>query len=405
MEEAAGDNGARVIDGGLELAVAGHALRYPAIWLRDNCPCAECADPRSGQKLHDITGIAPGTTVVDVHECDNSKTDAGERGTSGTDNSKKLAVVFGPDGHVGTFNLGWLLENTLDGRATEDDEQRLWDGPGDLDPVRTGWARYGADDRARERVLGAVVRDGFAVLTGVPAEPGMVLTVAASFGFVRETNYGPLFDVRIEPAPGNLAFTSREILPHTDNPYRDPVPTLQLLHCLRSAAEGGETGLVDGFAAARALQSADPEAYARLTSTTVSFEYIDKTAELRTSQPLIDLGPGGPSAGRELGRVRGVRFNNRSIRAIRLPYRQVEAFYTAYRTWAELLARPERRLNTRLAPGDCLIFDNTRILHARTAFSVTGSRHLQGCYADLDGLASTLAVLARPGNHELKEES
>lgn len=51
----------------------------------------------------------------------------------------------------------------------------------------------------------------------------------------------------------------------------------------------------------------------------------------------------------------------------------------------------------RLAPGDCLIFDNTRILHARTAFSVTGSRLLQGCYADMDGLASTLAVLRREG--------
>ncbi|WP_422326832.1 TauD/TfdA family dioxygenase, partial [Trebonia sp.] len=34
----------------------------------------------------------------------------------------------------------------------------------------------------------------------------------------------------------------------------------------------------------------------------------------------------------------------------------------------------------------CLIFDNTRVLHARTAFAATGERHLQGCYADLDGL-------------------
>jgi len=51
----------------------------------------------------------------------------------------------------------------------------------------------------------------------------------------------------------------------------------------------------------------------------------------------------------------------------------------------------------RLAPGDCLIFDNTRILHARTAFApAPPGRHLQGCYADLDGLASTLAVLRRP---------
>jgi gamma-butyrobetaine dioxygenase len=43
-----------------------------------------------------------------------------------------------------------------------------------------------------------------------------------------------------------------------------------------------------------------------------------------------------------------------------------------------------------------MIFDNTRILHARTAFEGgSGARHLQGCYADLDGLASAVAVLER----------
>jgi gamma-butyrobetaine dioxygenase len=86
------------------------------------------------------------------------------------------------------------------------------------------------------------------------------------------------------------------------------------------------------------------------------------------------------------------------MRPLRRPYAEVTAFYTAYRRWAELLTQPGRQLNLRLAPGDCLVFDNTRVLHARTAFSMNpGSpeRHLQGCYADLDGLASTLAVLKR----------
>jgi len=232
-----------------------------------------------------------------------------------------------------------------------------------------------------------VLRWGFVLLHDVPAEPGLVLEVAASFGFVRETNYGRLFDVRVEPRPGNLAYTSRRILPHTDNPYRDPVPTVQLLHCLRTADDGGDTGLVDGFSAARELRAADRETFALIASTPVPFGYRDKSTELRASQPLIQLS--------SQGRIRGVRFNNRSARTLRLPYAEVTAFYAAYRKWAELLARPERQLNLRLAPGDCLIFDNTRILHARTAFSVTGGRHLQGCYADLDGLASTLAVLAR----------
>ena len=50
------------------------------------------------------------------------------------------------------------------------------------------------------------------------------------------------------------------IAPHTDNPYRDPVPTVQLLHCL-AAADGGDSGLVDGFAAAGLLRGEDPAAF------------------------------------------------------------------------------------------------------------------------------------------------
>ena len=232
-----------------------------------------------------------------------------------------------------------------------------------------------------------MLRWGFVLLHDVPAEPGLVLEVAASFGFVRETNYGRLFDVRVEPRPGNLAYTSRRILPHTDNPYRDPVPTVQLLHCLRAADDGGETGLVDGFAAARELRATDRETFALIAGTPVPFGYKDKSTELRASQPLIQLSPHG--------RIRASGSTTGRLGPLRLPYAEVTAFYAAYRRWAELLARPERQLNLRLAPGDCLIFDNTRILHARTAFSVTGGRHLQGCYADLDGLASTLAVLRR----------
>ena len=83
-----------------------------------------------------------------------------------------------------------------------------------------------------------------------PPNPGMVLTVARSFAYVRTTNYGDLFDVRVEARPVNLAFTGQAIAPHTDNPYRDPVPGIQLLHCLQSSPGGGDNTFIDGFAAA-----------------------------------------------------------------------------------------------------------------------------------------------------------
>ena len=372
----------------LDLAVGEHLLRFPAVWLRDNCPCAQCLDPGTGQKLHDITDIPEDLMLAAVGE-----QDAGE----------SVTVTFAPDGHISVFTRSWLAAHALDGAGTDprtEDSKELW-LPADIGPGHRpegSWPRYLDEPAERIRCLDAVLRQGFVLLHDVPAEPGAVLEVAASFGYVRETNYGRLFDVRVEPSPDNLAYTSREILPHTDNPYRDPVPTIQLLHCLRTADDGGDTGLVDGFCAAAALRAADAEAFDLLTQNPVSFGYQDKGAELCASQPLIELSP--------RGRVRGVRFNNRSALPLRLPYADLARFYPAYRRWAELLASPERRLNLRLAPGDCLVFDNTRILHARTAFSMSqnsAGRHLQGCYADLDGLASTLAVLRRTTGAEREE--
>ena len=47
-----------------------------------------------------------------------------------------------------------------------------------------------------------------------------MLDIVATFGFVRETNYGELFDVRIEPDPSNLAFTG---LAGADGPGYGPL--------------------------------------------------------------------------------------------------------------------------------------------------------------------------------------
>jgi gamma-butyrobetaine dioxygenase len=193
----------------------------------------------------------------------------------------------------------------------------------------------------------------------------------------------------VKPDPNNLAFTSRGIAPHTDNPYRDPVPTIQLLHCLAGAVEGGESGLLDGFHAAALLRRHDPDAFDVLSSTLVTFSWSDAETSLRADRPIIDLDPNG--------HIREVRFNNRSMTMPILSPAQTRVFHAAYRRFAAISARPAMQIWFRLEPGSCLIMDNTRLLHARGPFTdtaqTTGTRHLQGCYADLDGLSSTLATL------------
>jgi gamma-butyrobetaine dioxygenase len=350
---------------------------WPAIWLRDNCPCPDCRVPGSGQKLFQITDLPEDLVVTAVEE-----------------DTATVTVTFGPDGHRSVFDRDWLADPGPADFRTEDGK-RLWSGPGA--PAPTGdWERYRADPGHRAEMLNAVLTGGFALLRGVPVQSGTVAMVAGTFGYVRETNYGRVFDVRVESTPANLASTGLALSPHTDNPYRDPVPTVQILHCHLSAADGGDTVLVDGFAAAAQLRAEDPGSFAVLTRTPVPFGYRDRGSDLRACQPLIELSADG--------RIRGIRFNNRSLQALRRPPGEVAAFYAAYRRWAERLARPEQARTLRLSPGDCLIFDNTRVLHGRTGFTSTGDRLLQGCYADLDGLASTLRVLTEPTGNQAREE-
>jgi gamma-butyrobetaine dioxygenase len=196
----------------------------PAMWLRDNCPRTECRDPRSGQKLFQIDSMPAGVRVAAV-------------AAGGGAGEPAVEVVWNPDGHRSTYLLAWLAANRpgLPGyrdRRTEDGKE-LWTAR-DLDGrlPEASWEEYLGEPAVRAPMLESVLRLGFMLLRGVPEREGQVLAVAETFGYVRETNYGKLFDVRVEPDPNNLAFTSVAITPHTDNPYRDPVPTLQLLHCL-----------------------------------------------------------------------------------------------------------------------------------------------------------------------------
>ena len=352
------------------------AAGLPAVWLRDNCRCAECLDPVTGQRLRNVTDLPAGLTISDVSVA-----------------GRHVTVRFQPDGHQAVFDQFWLARHAAGPDPAADprteDAKRLWPAAGvpPGPPPRRSWPRYLADPGYRRACQQAVLDDGLILLGDVPAAPGTVLAVAASLGYVRETNYGRLFDVRVEAAPANLAYTSRPIAPHTDNPYRDPVPTVQLLHCLRSAAGGGDSVFADGFRAAARLRERDPAGFAVLATTPVTFSYRDEHTELSATRPLISLDP--------RGRIREIRCNGRSLQPPCLGPAEAAGFYTAYRAFAELAGDPAAQRTARLAPGDCVVFDNTRILHGRTGFTGQGGRHLQGCYADLDGVESAVAVAGR----------
>jgi gamma-butyrobetaine hydroxylase len=347
----------------------GRSDAFPFAWLRDNCACAQCRHPGSGQRL-----LEPSAIPLDIHPAElRYEHDC-------------LLVAWAPERHASSYCGRWLRHRARRGRIAA--PPRLWDAAIALELLPVDYAAVERDPQELRRWLELVDGLGFGVLSGVPLEHGSVADVAALFGHVRTTNYGRVFDVRSVVEPANLAYSSLGLGPHTDNPYRDPVPTLQLLHCLSSSAHWAESTLVDGFHVAEILRADHPADFALLAGYNVTFAYRDESAELSASAPIIELNPNGD--------VRALRFNARSMQSPAMSHRELAAWYDAYLRLSRLL--DDERLQVRLGvePGDLFMVDNRRVLHGRAPYqSEAGQRHLQGCYADIDGLRSTLAVLAR----------
>ena len=137
-------------DGGLELEGDGYALRFPAVWLRDNCPCPECLDPGTGQKLKDITELPAGLAVSATEE-----------------QGESVVVTYAPDGHRSAFSRSWLAGHALgpardrarDGATDRDagddgrteDAKELWLPAGLGRPPEASWPRYLAEPAHRAR--------------------------------------------------------------------------------------------------------------------------------------------------------------------------------------------------------------------------------------------------------------
>jgi len=277
------------------------------------------------------------------------------------------------------------------GEPPADDGAALWltaaageDGP----PI--DFTAYLEDDAALAEALTRIVRRGIVFLTGAGSEPETVARFVARFGYIRETNYGRLFDVREEARPSHLAYSPVGLDLHTDNPYRDPEPTLQALHVIEAASDGGESLFADGFAHAEALRAATPERFEILTRTPVPFAYEGAAGErFLARRPILETDGAG--------RLRSIRVNHRAMGAT--PLDGAEAWYEAYLDLYGRLHAPDACIARRLAPGEIVLFDNRRLLHGRAAYAgaggARGGRWLQGCYAERDGLLAKLAQISR----------
>ena len=348
----------------------GSEIEVHPIWLRERNEDPAVRDGRTRQRLFDPSDLPLDLTFERI-------VDLGDG---------RLQVAFS-DQVEAVYSVA-TLEAEIALPPGDHDCPTVVPWTAELDPLPRGaWAETLSPEQLFDLTT-KFLTFGFVVLSGVPSQSGQVLKVGSTFGHVRSTNFGDLFDVRSVPQANDLAYTSVELGAHTDNPYRTPAPGVQLLHCLTNQTTGGLSTLVDGLAVAHALRERDPEAFAVLTTTPVRFRFWDVDTELTASAPPIELDV--------TGAVRAIHMSPRLDFVPLFEKPRLDAYYRARRVFDHLLRDPSFEIKFLLNDGDLVMFDNARLLHGRTAFDPSeGLRHLQGCYIDIDGPRSLYRVLRR----------
>lgn len=365
----------RPLDNRLEVLWAdGRVSPFHHLWLRDNCPCGECVYSVTREQVLEIidvpANLAPSRASLDQGQ---------------------LCIDW-QDGHRSRFDPGWLRAHAYDDdsraeRRAAHQTTRVWRR--DVDVPVFQHDQLMDDDSALLGWMLALRDLGLSRVDGVPIAPGSLHRIAQRIAFIRETNFGVLFDVKSKAAAADSnAYTAFNLPLHTDLPTRELQPGLQFLHCLVNDADGGDSVFVDGFAIAQALRDEAPEDFRTLCEVPIEFRNKDRRSDYRCLAPVIALDARG-----EISEIRIANFLRGPFDA---PAERMDALYHAWRAFLTLTRDPRFRLQQKLRAGQMWCFDNRRTLHARTAFDpASGERHLQGCYIDRDELLSRILVLQR----------
>mmetsp|Transcript_67726 Transcript_67726/g.107280 ORF Transcript_67726/g.107280 Transcript_67726/m.107280 type:complete len:420 (-) Transcript_67726:97-1356(-) len=375
----------------LNVAIDDKEVPFHSLWLRERCLESFYVDPKTKQRhygLHDeeeslkaLTAIAHGSHVE----------------------------VFFSDGQ--SCNISVLLiksemslasETTIQVSAYEPPPVHLWTASS-MNLTTVDYNSYFEDPSSRFHVMKELLSSGVVMLTGVPQELDAVFSVGNNLSLWRPTFWGSTFRVRVEDDGdfADLAYTDQAIAFHTDGPYLTPPPDYQLLHSLQgcSGSDCKTINLfVDAWHVASKLYQVDPDAFAVLTKIPLRWENNggdDSTAAVRYA-PMIELAHSQSTVG-GIPQIRTVQFSSKSGGySPSLPTETLESLYRAQRKFARMMNDPANTFTVHLDPGAMVVFDNTRVVHARSAIpKEERSRWLQGGYMTRDALLMNYEQLRR----------
>ncbi len=355
---------------GLNVPLATGHCYFNYYWLRDACPST--IDPMTRERVFDVSSLPsspyPNSAYIDA--------DA-------------LVIDWRDEQHLTRLALSMLdAVHANNGRMPDPAAlpRRPWRSDGYPQFARVSQEQIDSSDDARQRFARAIIEDGVAIVTDMENSDEGLTRLAQSLGPITPTVDGHYFDVRLTINPTNLAYTANALELHTDLPNEEAAPGVQFLHCRANSVAGGYSLFVDGMAVAETLRNERPDDFLLLCSHDIPFFRRHDGWDYRSHQRVIELDAAG--------NVSGLTISQHLLDYLDLPQDLLNTYYPAFCRFLSMLREERFVARFRLAAGECIVFDNHRVVHGREAFVADeGERHLRGCYVDRGALRSTYRTL------------
>ncbi|XP_065181170.1 uncharacterized protein LOC135811861 [Sycon ciliatum] len=383
----------------------GHSCSVDALWLRDQCMCADCRHPDS---LH---------RNVDTFSLTDDQQHAINAELSGQD---QVCVTW-LDGHTSRFATDWLRvhcrqDSQIGGRPLTALEHAAPREPWTATQLERDLTRVSHDEfetaAGLSRTLNGLWRHGVALLNDVPCNEGATRAVTSRLGGIARTVYEDLWRTAPNDADGSddRAYSRAYLGLHTDGAFVTQPPAVQVFHSYiagqpvrdehahaaknKENGSAGESILADGLQAATLLRERHPDTFDYLCRTPLAYQFCTPDVHGGAGGGLLHAVAEHPVLRYDaLGNFRQVCYNTHH-RAPQL-CSQAHELYRHLRVFHSLLYSDQSVFSVRLQPGSVILVDNLRVLHGRTAFS--GDRVLAGCYLSSDQYLCALREHVTPG--------
>lgn len=361
-------------ENGLELPMPdGSPAYFNYWWLRDNCPSS--FDTQTRERVFDIFHLAtpprPAGARIDA--------DA-------------LVIDWAGEAHRSHYALPMLAAYARGDQRPDpaDLPRRPWFADHYPNLTRVSHPRLLNSTDERRQWMEALLVEGVAIVTDMPDSDAALTDTAELIGTIRPSFFGAYFDVRTHIKPTNLAYTAKALELHTDVPAEELAPGIQFLHCRANSVQGGLNMFLDGTAVASDLRAEDPESFRLLAETEIPFYKEHDDIDMRARQRVIELD--------RHGEVSGVTISQHMADIFDLPQTLLDSYYPAFVQFGRMLQHPKYVMRFTLKAGECITFDNHRIVHGREAYSATsGQRYLRGTYTDRGELRGRYRALVSEG--------